>query len=120
MTHLYGHKFTSSYGPSALNEADGLSESAKTWASGLTGVTGEQVAQGLRACLERKDEWPPGLPEFRQMCLGKGMNEYGLDHVPEYYRAGSVSADKRLSSDARDKRREEGKEQSAKLKESLR
>lgn len=119
MTHLYGHKFTSSFGPSAINEHGGLSDSAQTWASGLSGITGDQLASGLRGCLEREDAWPPTLPEFRGLCLGKGLNEYGLTYTPECYRVSPVSHDKRLSSDERDEMRERGRGHSAKLRESL-
>jgi len=83
--HIYGHKFASSYGESAIN-AKGLTETAKTWASGLRGVTGEQIASGLRKCINCGESWPPTLPEFVLMCKGKEANEFGLDYIPECYR----------------------------------
>ncbi len=85
-THMYGHKFTSVYGEQSIFADGELTDVAKTWASGLRGVTGEQLASGLRACITRVDPWPPSLPEFVSMCTGKGENEFGLDYVPEYYR----------------------------------
>lgn len=119
MTHLYAHKWASPMGDAAIDADNSLTEPAKTWASGLSGITGDQLASGLRGCLEREDAWPPTLPEFRGLCLGKGLNEYGLDYTPECYRVSPVSHDKRLSSDERDEMRERGKGHSAKLRESL-
>lgn len=63
-----------------------LTEAAKTWASGMSGLTGEQVADGLRECVDCGEAWPPGLPEFVAMCRGKAKNGFGLDYVPECYR----------------------------------
>lgn len=60
---IYGHKWASSYGEIG-NGSDA------TWAKGLAGLSGEQLAQGLSACLLRNDPWPPSLPEFRAMCCG--------------------------------------------------
>jgi len=58
MIHMYGHKWTSSYG-----EADD-----GTWFSGLRDLTTEQIQHGMRECLKREDAWPPTLPEFRQLA----------------------------------------------------
>ena len=85
LTHIYGHKFASAYGESAT-DGNELTEAAKTWASGLRGVTGEQIASGLRECVNCGESWPPTLPEFVAMCKGKQVNEFGLDYVPECYR----------------------------------
>lgn len=61
---MYGHKFTSAYGE------DPASLAGDTWAAGLAGLTNEQLADGLRACITRNDAWPPSLPEFRGLCMG--------------------------------------------------
>lgn len=37
-----------------------------TWAAGLAGCSGEQIARGLEACMTL--EWPPALPQFRALC----------------------------------------------------
>lgn len=66
-THLYGHRWETSYGP-ALNEAGELMPIAATWAKALAGFVPEDFARGLHACLERPDGWPPTLPEFRALC----------------------------------------------------
>lgn len=86
MSHLYGHKWTSVYGESAYS-SDNLTDVAMTWASGLRGVSGDQIAIGLRRCCDSGEAWPPTLPEFRAMCIDKGQDEYGTGYVPEYYRA---------------------------------
>jgi hypothetical protein len=65
MAEIYGHKWVSAYGDSS--DADGA---AGTWAKGLAGITPQQVAEGLKACVVSSDPWPPTLPEFRAMCLG--------------------------------------------------
>jgi len=39
-----------------------------TWLEGLRGYTQEEVAHGLSECLTRDNDWPPDLPEFRQLC----------------------------------------------------
>jgi len=60
MAEIYGSRFTSAYGAAAN----------ATWGKGLAGLSGAQVAAGLRACLTSADPWPPTLPQFRAMCLG--------------------------------------------------
>ena len=121
LAHIYGHKFTATFGVSAIVDGE-LSAVAKTWASGLSGISGEEIAKGLHAMCERADAWPPTLPEFRAACLGKksGPNEYGLDFVPEYYRQQPISEKaKLLSSDERDARREAVGEKISALRDAL-
>jgi len=85
-----------------------LTDTAQTWASALRDVTGQQLADGLRACLDRQDTWPPTLPEFKQLCDGKisEINEFGMNYIPEYHREQKTPLTKRLSSDARKEKRE--------------
>lgn len=59
MSEIYGHRWVSSYG----------AVPSDTWARGLAGFTGEQIARGLAACLKTTEEWPPSLPAFRDRCL---------------------------------------------------
>lgn len=64
MAYMYGHRWTSNYGP----EDDG------TWRKGLAGLTPAQIGAGLVKCLERRpgageEDWPPTLNEFRDLCL---------------------------------------------------
>lgn len=85
LTHLYGHKFTSTYGEVAVKNGK-LTGAAQTWASGLRGINGDQLADGLRACVSRADPWPPSLPEFVALCKKSGLNDFGLNYTPQYYR----------------------------------
>jgi len=69
MTQTYGHKWTSSFGE--VPKAD------HAWAKILGGLTGLQIANGLRRMIEvaaanagtGKESWPPDATEFRAMCL---------------------------------------------------
>jgi hypothetical protein len=67
MVAIYGHKWSSHLG----DAIDGLelSEAAKTWQSGLSGITVEQLGEGFKAVIASGKEWPPSLVEFRQLCL---------------------------------------------------
>ena len=85
LTHIYGHKFASAYGESAIN-GNNLTEAARTWSSGLRGLTGEHIANGLRECIACGESWPPTLPEFVKMCKGETLNGFGLTYTPECYR----------------------------------
>ncbi len=107
LNHIYGHKFHSAYGESAFDE-NGLTDTARTWATGLRGLTGDDIAKGLHECIACGESWPPTLPEFVKMCKGKQTNDFGLDYTPEYHREyNRVSPENRLSSDERDEHRKE-------------
>ena len=64
MTAIYGHRWVSSFGD------DPTGMGGDTWAVGLSGLSGQQLAEGLRSCVASSDPWPPTLPEFRAMCFG--------------------------------------------------
>lgn len=64
MLAMYGHTWASQYG----DHASGIT--AETWASALSGISGPQIAEGLRGCVAEGREFPPGAPRFRAMCLG--------------------------------------------------
>lgn len=64
MAEIYGQRWTAAYGEDAVSGA------GDTWAKGLVGITPQQLARGLEACITRADPWPPTLPEFRALCLG--------------------------------------------------
>lgn len=64
---IYGHKWVSSYGETD----DG------TWSTGLYDVDREGLSRGLEALRRSDKEWPPSLPEFRQLCIsGKPGKEF--------------------------------------------
>lgn len=57
----YGHKWQSQFPDENI-----LKLAAKEWADGLSGITTEQLRDGLN----RWDgDWPPSLPEFRRACF---------------------------------------------------
>lgn len=119
MTHIFGHRWTSAFGENATDDAGDLTDTANTWATGLSGLTGEQIAKGLHACCQAKpDEWP-SVPMFREKCMGKNLNEFGLDYVPEYYREAKTPLTRLLSSDERDAKREANRSHIDKMKEAL-
>lgn len=64
MAAIYGHRWTSSYGD------DPAGMVGDTWAAGLVGLSGAQLAKGLEACITSSDPWPPSLPDFRARCVG--------------------------------------------------
>lgn len=63
MTEMYGHRWTASFGEKA--------DPDHSWASVLKGITGQQIANGLNALVDKPDEydWPPPANVFRAMCL---------------------------------------------------
>ena len=63
MTEMYGHRWTANFGEKA--------DSDHSWASVLKGITGQQIANGLNALVDKADEfsWPPPANVFRAMCL---------------------------------------------------
>jgi hypothetical protein len=67
MAAIYGHRWVSAYGAHA-DETGQLSQAAETWAQGLAGLSREQLRRGFEALLRAGLEWPPTLPEFRDMC----------------------------------------------------
>jgi hypothetical protein len=93
-----------------------LTAAAKTWSSGLAGVTSEQIANGLRACCNDPESWPT-LPMFKAKCTGAGINEYGLDYVPEYYRV--TERDRLLPSKTFEERKEVSKNHLSDIKSAL-
>lgn len=81
MADVYGHRWTSAYG------TDPAQGAGATWARGLSGLTPEQVGQGVDACIASSEPWPPTLPEFRGMCLGVPSFAFvrdDLTRAPEY------------------------------------
>lgn len=63
MSEMYGHRWTSNFGASA--------EPGHSWATVLKGLSGQQIANGLNALVEKGEEfdWPPPANVFRSMCL---------------------------------------------------
>lgn len=73
MTSIYGHRWVSSYGL-PVDESGALTETAETWRRGLAGLARPALARGFTTLLANGQEWPPTLPEFRDLCaLGRGL-----------------------------------------------
>lgn len=101
----YGHKWSTAI--------EGIEKVAVTeWAEGLAGLSGEQIKTGLDTW---DNDWPPSMPEFKNACLKKQVNEFGLNYVPEYYRE---NRQERLieSDELKEKRSKAGKEGIAALR----
>ncbi len=60
--------FPHRWGAAAGQTPDGVA--GRMWADQLGGMTAEQIARGLRVCLDAGDRYPPGPGEFRDFCLG--------------------------------------------------
>lgn len=69
MIEMYGHKFMSSYGEVPSD----------TWSRALAGASAADLAQGVKACFQRQDTWPPTLPEFVEMCRPQARSLYFPD-----------------------------------------
>jgi hypothetical protein len=77
MTELYGHKWTSVHG---------MGDDSGNWAKIFTGITGAQLAYGVRAWTDQgtdASKWPPDAPSLRDMCLSGG----GSVEIPSPERA---------------------------------
>lgn len=64
MLGIFGNAFSSQYG------TDPEGDAADTWSAALSGLSGEQIAEGLKACVAEGNEFPPNAPRFRCMCMG--------------------------------------------------
>lgn len=70
MQAMYGSRWLLEYGP-ALAASGELASIAAIWADALDDARNSAIATGLRKCLERDRETPPGLPEFLRLCGAK-------------------------------------------------
>lgn len=70
MVAIYGHAWTSVHDVSPNDDDGKLTLSGDTWAKALIGVTPQQLADGLQACIAEGAEFPPAVGRFRGMCLG--------------------------------------------------
>ena len=67
MQEAYGHQWNSQFGE----------EPTETWERLLTGITPEQIKNGLEKLTKRVDTWPPNAQEFRQLCLPETISPDG-------------------------------------------
>ncbi len=80
MTRIYGHRWTSSFGETD----DG------TWAKGLRGLSGDQIALGLSRWVVGGEAWPPTFPEFRAPCI-LAAEDLGLPSRDAAYREAAMA-----------------------------
>lgn len=90
MAGLYGHKWISSYGTSdiKLDDAGNPRPDSGIWGKALAGISGQQIAYGMKLCTQRTGEqaaWPPSAPEFRDMCLA-GQSTLGIPDITAAWR----------------------------------
>lgn len=104
MNEFYGHRWASQQGD----------EPNDTWIKGCADITNRQLADGLRAMLNRKDPWPPSLPEFRVLCL-EGDNNRGWER--QCHRVIDLPALEDLT--AKDARKARNREEMRKLREAV-
>lgn len=60
---MYGHRFVSAFG------ADPGSATGQVWAAGLEDLDDAALLNGISQVRRAGEKWPPGLPEFRALCL---------------------------------------------------
>jgi hypothetical protein len=97
MLSIYGHKWASHLGQ-ADDGTGTLTDAAKTWQKGLSGVTIDQLKHGFDALIFKNHDWPPSLPEFRKLCLSNVPSDIpSVDEVMKILasvsaRSGSIAA----------------------------
>jgi len=60
----YGHAWRAEHGL----VPDG--ERAAVWSDAMAGLSGQQIANGIRAATMRLSDFPPRAAKFRELCLG--------------------------------------------------
>lgn len=80
MLSIYGHKWASINGTTALKDDLTLSIQGIIWQKGLTGITREMASKGFSRLGKNNSEWPPALFEFADLCWHK-ENLPSLDEV---------------------------------------
>lgn len=58
MAEIYGHKWSSQMGDTPT----------ELWSMALSGLSGDEIREGLKSCITNGNAWPPSLPEFLAMC----------------------------------------------------
>jgi len=59
----YSHKWASQFPDEAFTI-----EAKKIWAMDLSGLSNNQIKQGLDTMIDRYPSWPPTLGEFKALC----------------------------------------------------
>ena len=109
-------KFTVAYGRLWTANIENIEEQVvDEWTHALGDLSAEQIRYGLAQLERAHPKYPPTLFEFRNLCRKRGVNEYGLDYTPAYYRE---TRHERLLDQPRDE--EAAKEHLAKMRAALR
>ena len=93
----------------------------------MTGISPEQIKQGLEALVTRKESWPPNAVEFRQLCLPETISPDGHnssaylsfdspDH-PQYEHYSKKKAIKDMNPERMAEKKKKGNEALKNLKE---
>jgi len=61
MSSMFGHKWTSAYGDDV--------DPDRVWQACLADVSPEQIRHGMSKLGRSGRDWPPAVPEFRNICL---------------------------------------------------
>lgn len=77
MSRVFGRTWVASFG----ERDDG------TWASALSRFTPEQIGKAIDLAIASGEEWPPNLPQFRQLCLGNSVKSVSAMTDAELVRA---------------------------------
>jgi len=61
MSSMFGHKWTSAYGDDV--------DPDRVWQACLADVSPERIRHGMSKLGRSGRDWPPAVPEFRNICL---------------------------------------------------
>lgn len=61
MGSMFGHKWSSAYGDTV--------DPDRVWQACLSDVSPEQIRHGMSKLGRSGKDWPPAVPEFRNICL---------------------------------------------------
>jgi len=76
MSEMYGSAFVSQYGE----------KPTESWARLLTGISTEQIADGMERVTSLGSNFPPNAIQFRALCEGKTLDDKGND-TSHYHRS---------------------------------
>ncbi len=79
---MYGEKFARMWGMVQIDRMKAV------WAEDLSDLTGAEIRRGLAAC--RELEWPPTLPQFRNLCRAPLDYEAAFYEAAQHYGAAHV------------------------------
>ena len=69
-TGTWSGKWTAKHGDLPMDDDGCLTVCGLLWARGLAGFDERHMLAALDFFIQRGDDWPPDLPEFRKQCFG--------------------------------------------------